>query len=72
MYVCMYVCLLGAAVAFVGSLMIMVHRSEAETPQLPQVSGGVADELAKLAEMRASDVLSEVEFTAAKRRLLDD
>lgn len=33
-------------------------------------SGGVADELAKLAELRASGVLSDLEFERAKKKLL--
>ena len=34
------------------------------------VSGGVADELAKLAELRAGGVLSDSEFEQAKKKLL--
>ena len=51
-----------------------VHRylSSMKSPQtmVDDVSAGLSDELKKLAELRASGVLSEEEFRVAKRKLL--
>ena len=64
---------LGAAEAFtatprdVAALADALGRSEAPDPG---VERPLADELERMATLRASGVLTEAEFTAAKRRLL--
>lgn len=63
-----------AAVAKLRQLMDASHNPEATSPP-PAASPSavsVADELKKLVELKDSGVLSEEEFTAAKRRLLEE
>jgi len=70
-----------AAKALLTDLMIGRHSSQQQTPAptapvapppavAPAAATNVADELAKLAALRDSGVLSDAEFAAAKARLL--
>lgn len=47
-----------------------IRQAQASASSPPTAAASVADELAKLAQLRDAGVLSEAEFTAAKARLL--
>ena len=50
--------------------MALSHQPTSQAPSAPPTSGSVADELAKLAQLRDSGVLSEEEFSSQKAKLL--
>jgi hypothetical protein len=58
-----------AGVVALRALIEAAHAAEPQHSATPAES--VADELGKLADLRASGVLSEEEFATAKQRLLD-
>jgi hypothetical protein len=62
--------LVKAGAAKLGALIDSAH-SGADSPQPPPAATSMADELAKLGELRNSGVLSDEEFSVAKQRLLD-
>lgn len=47
-----------------------VERSEKQTAQAPKQENSLAEELAKLAEMKNAGIISDEEFSAAKAKLL--
>jgi hypothetical protein len=49
-----------------------IERAHAPAPAPAAMVGGVAEQLEKLAQLRAQGVLSEDEFAAAKARVLDN